>query len=83
MSNWQKIETAPKGQWVIVSWDGDVPGSLEYGPWDYGMRRYKLPPPPAMVAIYIESEGDWRAYSEDGGIYGAIPTPTRWMEIPS
>lgn len=42
-----------------------------------------IPPPPAMVALWRCSEDydQWRAYSEDGGYYGEIPTPTDWTPL--
>ena len=81
-SEWQNMDTAPVGVWVLVSWDQPIPRGEMYGPWDYGMDRFDVPSMPAMVAISIPGDRyDWRAYSEDGGIYGAIETPTKWRPL--
>lgn len=82
MNDWQPMDTAPDNQWVLVSWDGGLPSDPQGGPWDYGMSDRNIPPPPAMVAIRLPRDrGYWRAYSEDGGIYGTIPTPTKWRHL--
>jgi hypothetical protein len=76
---WKLIDQAPVKTWILVTWDKPPKNDEQGGPWDYGYAR-QAPPPPAMVAIFIN--GHWRAYSEDGGIYGMISDPDKFMELP-
>ena len=81
-SEWQNMDMAPVGVWVLVSWDAPIKRGELYGPWDYGMDKFDVPPPPAMVAISIPGDFcPWRAYSDDCGHYGGIDTPTKWKPL--
>lgn len=74
---WQPIETAPKNKWIMGLVD---PDDYDFH-WDYGASDYDLPPPVMMAVIWHEDDDCWRAYSKDGGYYGAVDV-THWQPLP-
>ena len=73
MTEWQPIETAPKGEPVLISWgDGwETPG-------DDPLERDKVPTP--VVAYYHPR---WHKWTEWESADFILPIgPKYWMELP-